>query len=174
MSIELDNTVIETRNKQIKELNLLLKDKEPIDVTKDIVLLRKVIKLTSEIIDPRLKPDLYESNPKKWHELIQFRSELDQLKELLKLKKGTDLYPQYMGNITSSYTGNHAKIVLWYIKNNKPVSIRLRSLGLKEFKEGWAYSKHGGNYSFTFDLVYNLGYLLHKDGYYFKENRDLE
>tara|TARA_B110000495_G_C22587206_1_gene352219 strand:- start:142 stop:543 length:402 start_codon:yes stop_codon:yes gene_type:complete len=84
---------------------------------------------------------------------------IDELKEL---SKDTTIYI-----VERTPTTFHA----YYIKDNNFLKIWIPSEMQKSKTYGYVFSRGGGGYSKTHDIVYHLGYLIHNDGYYFKDTR---
>lgn len=168
------NTNLETKDYKTKEyieLKKMIRDKKPIELINNESFKTIYHKVLSEC-------DLYKNENKLWGSLLNLIADVEEIEELKQLPKGTKIYPMYNGDIRSSYTGNHAKIKLFRPAINKHTnqmeirSVTLWCMGLNE--RTLSYHQHGGNYSFTFDLVYRLGMLVFKNGYYFTEGKTLE
>lgn len=152
-------------NETVKKFKALIKGKEPKDFVNNS---KEINSLWHELA----MSNLWETDKDTYHKLSSFVYDVEEIERLSKLPAGTMIYPMYYGDIRSTYTGNHAKLKLFYISNGILNNINLRCLGMNE--KTHCYHLHGGNYSFTFDRVYALGYLIHNDGYYFKEGTTLE
>lgn len=148
--------------KSIKKIGVreILKNKEYVSET------RKTLK---ELLEPKMKDEdrLYETNPKLWHEIVNFLYDLDicvSLKEMFASEKLDTIYTEYLSN-RSDYNGNHGQITMSYPYQDdngklRISQIRLHCLGVKETKNGFVYLRHGGNYSFEHDVVSSLNYML--------------
>lgn len=137
-------------------------------------LLNEAFRVSFEVKDEHGRA-LYERNKKLWERVHRLQSDIGDLIELRKLPKGTKIYVNTVAH-SSTYTGNHAQMTMSYVKDGELHDIRLWCLDMKETKNGFVYTRHGGGYSFSHDLVYTLGRFLHSDekedgGYWFKEER---
>ena|SRR5690348_3483351 len=113
--------------------------------------------------------DLSSRNEKLWHKVIEFAHDFRILRDL-KTKYEEDKLKTIYTKVLSTRSdreGNHAQIQMYYgSESNGEYTINnivLRCLDAKDMKNGWVYTRHGGNYSFTHDLVSSLNYFLFGD-----------
>lgn len=106
---------------------------------------------------------------KKYNSLSLEIYTLDCMRDMMKLPRGTKLYCVEK-KFRSDYSGNHGSYDVYYIEDQDLVRVWMPVHMKKQREGGYMWVRHGGNYGFTFDIVNEIGTILHDDGYYFKES----